>query len=689
MHLRRTAAHRVVLVTALITGITIAAPALSAAADTTVPASSTDSTTTAPAPDRVRDDLGQLSASVAALDAGDFTIASWRKFAPVRTTAAAIAASDADAATRTAAYDRLRAAKQSLVDVSGLRQDVVTYGARQQSDHTPESWRPFTLALHHARSLLKAVGPSARAVVAAKDELLAAAGRLATIDQGTLGTIRNDEFWKDTDGNPIYSQGGGVFRFGDTYYWYGVKYTGAVKYYENPTNLNADTVFDAITVYSSQDLVHWKFENEVATPETPVYISNEQDPTPNSFSKMDDLGDTSWLGRLGVTYNEHTGKYTIISQMGNKYGVKGTDSAELFLQSDSPTGDFHYAAIQIGIQGIAYQSTGDQTVFTDDDGSDYLVYSKPSGRETQFVSKISDADSLSIGAGTQIGSVPAGREGNTMFKANGHYYVASSDLHGWNASTTHIIRSVGDSITGPYTADAVLDGSQQDYSHVSQSGFFVTVHGTTQDTVVYAGDRWSDFAWNGLGYNVWEPLTIDADGTPHFNSFSEWGLNATTGAWQVGAGNNVVRNPDFDADRVSVPSITGWTTTADPGTTNAAFVTNSTPGADNSRWSGKLRSAAPFSGALSQTDSVPAGDYRLTFTSQVTGTLDHARVRVTGADGTEYSLDLADGAAGWTDRTLDGIRLPAGAMTIRFEAGGTGSANALLFDSIRLVRTEG
>lgn len=37
-------------------------------------------------------------------------------------------------------------------------------------------------------------------------------------------TIVNDTFWKDTNGNNIYSQGGGVFQFGDTYYWYGVHY---------------------------------------------------------------------------------------------------------------------------------------------------------------------------------------------------------------------------------------------------------------------------------------------------------------------------------------------------------------------------------------------------------------------------------------------------------------------------------
>ncbi|MDE5651094.1 MAG: hypothetical protein K2I35_08855, partial [Duncaniella sp.] len=42
--------------------------------------------------------------------------------------------------------------------------------------------------------------------------------------------ITNDRFWDTVDGTPIYSQGGGIFKFTDPadgkekYYWYGVHY---------------------------------------------------------------------------------------------------------------------------------------------------------------------------------------------------------------------------------------------------------------------------------------------------------------------------------------------------------------------------------------------------------------------------------------------------------------------------------
>ena len=78
--------------------------------------------------------------------------------------------------------------------------------------------------------------------------------------------IVNDVFWKDTSGKNIYSQGGGVFKFGDTYYWYGVHYKGAETYAQRPGGKNSDTSFVSITCYSSKDLVNWKFENDVLTP---------------------------------------------------------------------------------------------------------------------------------------------------------------------------------------------------------------------------------------------------------------------------------------------------------------------------------------------------------------------------------------------------------------------------------------
>ena len=133
----------------------------------------------------------------------------------------------------------------------------------------------------------------------------------------------------------------------------------------------------------------------------------------------------------------------------------------------------------------------------------------------------------------RVGYVAAGREGNAMFKLDGKYYIGTSDLHGWNTSVTHVIESTGSNIQGSYTSEYTLAGTEMDYSHVTQTGFFVTVKGTKQTTVINAGDRWADFAWNGIGYNQWVPMT-KTGARPQYHSLSQWQFNATTGEWRVG-----------------------------------------------------------------------------------------------------------------------------------------------------------
>ena len=78
------------------------------------------------------------------------------------------------------------------------------------------------------------------------------------------------------------------------------------------------------------------------------------------------------------------------------------------------------------------------------------------------------------------------------------------------------------------------------------------MRGTEQETVIFCGDRWADFAGNGLGYNQWVPLSFNGD-RPYFNSLSEWHIDHKTGKWRVGKGNNYVLNGSFEADRRTVP----------------------------------------------------------------------------------------------------------------------------------------
>jgi hypothetical protein len=217
---------------------------------------------------------------------------------------------------------------------------------------------------------------------------------------------------------------------------------------------------------------------------------------------------------------------------------------------------------------IGTSNTGDQTVFTDEDtGKSYLVYSYGKGRNKIYVSEIGIKEGkVNLLDCTQIFKGES-REGNCMFKYQNKYYMFASNIYGWDASFAYYL--VADDIRGPYLPAnemLVINGASDDFAHVSQTGFFFSVKGSKQETIVYCGDRWADFAGNGLGYNQWCPISFDGK-TPYFNSLNSWDINAKTGEWKVAKDNDYVKNGSFEADRRHIPSpvkpvqieLTGWT----------------------------------------------------------------------------------------------------------------------------------
>jgi hypothetical protein len=476
-----------------------------------------------------------------------------------------------------------------------------------------------------------------------------AGGAGGAASAGTSPLIHNDVFWKDTSGTPIYSQGGGVFKFGDTYYWYGVKYNGAVTYAANPSGKNSDTSFNAVTCYSSKDLVTWKFEANVMS----------------AASSGTEVAGASWFGRLGVAYNATTKKYVLVSQYS---GTAGT--GELFATSSTPTGAFAFDHVQATVTNVANGTTGDQTVFVDDDGKAYVICSSSNGRANLYVAPLHAADYLSVDPATRIFG-GAGREGNTMFRYADHYYFCSSDLHGWNASHTYCISATN--IMGPYGAEFVLSNTDADFSHVTQTGFFVTVQGSAQQTVIFAGDRWADFAGNGLGYNQWMPLTFNGT-TPQFQSLTEWSLNAATGAWSVGAGNNYALNPSFEADRVAMTVPAGWTTTG-----TSANVT----GGHTGHWSWLLTGTGSLTQKLT---SLPNGTYTLSVWVKSVGGQSLAQIGVSNFGGTSKTVSVSSAIKAWTQETISGIAVSNGQAQL--DATSTGSAaQTVTLDDFAFVRT--
>lgn len=497
--------------------------------------------------------------------------------------------------------------------------------------------------------------------------------------------IKNDVFWDTKDGLPIYSQGGGIFKFKDPqtgiekYYWYGVHYEEAEKYRNEPVQKYDHCTFKSVTCYSSTDLVNWTFEADVFT-------------AANAFPE----GRKTWVGRLGVAFVKEMNKYALFVQHGSQV---------LVALADAPTSEFIWHQ-KINMEPwIGTTNTGDQTVFTDGDGKSYLIYSYGKGRNKIYVSEIGvKKGKVTILDCTKVFQGES-REGNCMFKYKNKYYMAASNIYGWDASYAYYL--VSNDIRGPYlpTNDMqIMKGSAEDYAHVTQTGFFYTIKREDKETVLYCGDRWADFAGNGLGYNQWFPLSFDG-ATPYFNSLSSWNLDEKTGDWTVGSDNNYVKNGSFEADRNKIPSnfkpvqeqLLGWKTEIKKGnkisTTDASspqlnyFNTehdrkevigekslNITDTVDFTREITQQISSSPF---------VTLEDGMYTLTAKVKNSAGFNQLKMhANTGGIDYKYTVEKENASWTSIRISDIFIKNGKITIGFFADGTANAFCLVDDVI-------
>jgi hypothetical protein len=516
---------------------------------------------------------------------------------------------------------------------------------------------------------------------------------LCVINCGTaqMANIKNDVFWKTKDGTNINSQGGGIFRFADPttglekYYWYGVYYEEADIYRNNSTITLPKCTFKSVTCYSSTDLVNWTFEADVLT----------------KAEVLKD-GKNTWVGRLGVAYIKERKQYAMFVQH---------DSEVLIALADHPTGAFKWHQKINMTEMIGTSNTGDQTVFTDDEtGKSYLIYSYGRGRNKIYVSEIGVKDGkVNLLDCTKVFQGES-REGNCMFKYKSKYYMCASNIYGWDASLAYYL--VADSIRGPYlpTNDMqVMSGSSNDYAHVTQTGFFVNVKGSKQETVMYCGDRWANFAGNGLGYNQWFPLSFNGK-EPHFNSLSSWDLDATTGEWQVAHDNNYVMNGSFEADRKTIPSnfkpiqteLTGWTTTVVKGMAisidtfrsprlnhhNTQDERMNVIGEKSLNISDSIDFKRKVSQTIVSTHFVKLEDGYYNLTARLRNSNGFSKLEMYSSSNGLSSRVAVDGAnALWTTIKLERIRVKGGKIEIGFDAEGTANAFCNV-DDVMLLRSK-
>jgi hypothetical protein len=298
--------------------------------------------------------------------------------------------------------------------------------------------------------------------------------------------FRPGAVWLDTADQPINAHGGGMLFHEGTYYWYGENKEG--RTWLPPANRAWDGYrvdVTGIRCYSSQDLLHWQDEGLVlkAVPEDPKH----------------DLHPSKVCERPKVLFNPRTKKFVMWMHIDSEdYQAARAGVAT----ADRPTGPFTYVE-SIRPEG---QDSRDQTLFQDDDGKAYRIYSSENN-DTTYISLLTDDYLRHSGTYARV-FVQRRMEAQVVFKHAGKYWFMASGCTGWDPNPAR--SAVADSIWGPWKElgnPGRGPGAEKTFG--GQSTFVFPVVGRTNAFILMA-DRWNKTDLPDSRY-LWLPLQFNGE----------------------------------------------------------------------------------------------------------------------------------------------------------------------------------
>lgn len=309
--------------------------------------------------------------------------------------------------------------------------------------------------------------------------------------------------WMDTDGNLINAHGGGILFYNGTYYWYG-EYKGDSTYrLDWVTSWECwRTEAGGVSCYSSADLVNWKFEGLVL-PSTPENDSSELHPS-------------QVIERPKVIYNEKDSQFVMWMHIESPDYEKAHAGVAI---CDSPTGRFKY----LGSMRPNGQDSRDQTVFKDDDGRAYHIYSSEWNR-TLYISLLDDSYTKHTGV-FKRNFINKSREAPAVFKHQGKYYLISSGCTGWDPNVAEY--AVADSMLGEWTVIGnPCTGPGAEKTFYSQSTYVLPVAGKPGKYIAMF-DRWNKTDLMHSSY-VWLPVCFTSAETFEIPWRDSWKITDLT-----------------------------------------------------------------------------------------------------------------------------------------------------------------
>ncbi len=408
---------------------------------------------------------------------------------------------------------------------------------------------------------------------------------------GKVSSIRPGKAWVDTDGERIQAHGSNIIydEMTKTYYWYGEHKgvdnisTGAetgtpaigISCYSSKDLYNWTNEGIALPVFNNPQIV-----DGTGTDDTPLYLSEKTEEYQNSdlpeyggyalsgnymkapYDTLSQYNTDEYIAELNalyqdmtleekqaiyaefnwnrvverpkVVYNENTEKYVMWwHQDGPTVGQYTVASGGVAI-SDSPTGPFKYLGTsRLPNVGNVYGSGGegmlrDMTLFADDDGTGYLIYSSEDNATT-IIMKLNEeytAPSGNVEGEDYVRVFPGVyREAPAVFKDGDNYYMITSGQTGWNPNPCKYAVSTN-GIMGDWSApdffcidDITLNNEpaanpSAGTTYRSQSTNILPVRDADGNVVsgkfIYMGDRWFRENLQDSRY-IWLPINLDSE----------------------------------------------------------------------------------------------------------------------------------------------------------------------------------
>lgn len=348
-------------------------------------------------------------------------------------------------------------------------------------------------------------------------------GLMSCKQEGKNQAFTPGELWLDNNNVHINAHGGGILYDNGIYYWFGEHKTEG----ENGNLANV-----GVHCYSSKDLYNWTDEgialsviendstHDIAKGcilERPKVIYNEKTKKYVMFFHLEPEGQGYGGARSGIaTSDRATGPYSYIRSVRPNAGHWPFNAPEILTKGPVRVegakftgGSLSAPADSLNILGRDMQGgqmARDMTLFVDDDGTAYHIYSSEEN-STLHIAQLTE-DYLNY-AGKYARFFPDRfMEAPAIFKREGKYYLMASGCTGWAPNEAR--SAVAESIWGPWTElGNPCIGKDADLTFHSQSTYILPIQGKNNQ-FIYMGDRWTP---NDAidGRYIWLPIKFEGD----------------------------------------------------------------------------------------------------------------------------------------------------------------------------------